>query len=269
MASTPSPKFEVRKSSEKGVFATEDVPVGTLLMTERNIIDCKMFVTTKDPMRKEVYGSIMRQWSSLSDQAKLEVVRPQPAPSEAIKVHFHAFMEDYPGVDSDPPEPTYGEATAVISLFSNDNSYIDGSGQPRRGLFLKASRLNHSCHANFIFSISTDGVMSCRASRNIEKGEELTMAYIRECYGLVYRRADLKRHWGFNCGCARCDGRLQVPDLADIPGIGSFDMFPAASQGVAAQNGVDVRETWQWMQRHFDLIPRIKAEQNFAALYFP
>ena len=139
MTSTSNPKFKVRTSPEKGVFATEDVPAGTLLLTERNIIDCELFVTTKNSIRKEVYGSIMRQWRSLSNQGRREITSLPIASSDAMKVHFDAFKEDYSGVDSQPPKLTYGEASAIICLFSNGHSYVDDSGQPRRGLFMKAS----------------------------------------------------------------------------------------------------------------------------------
>lgn len=73
------------------------------------------------------------------------------------------------------------------------------------GLFLTFSRINHSCIANaFWDTCRQPGVMSIRAARDIQPGEEITISYFWETAEAVEKRRERTRGWGFVCQCLKC-----------------------------------------------------------------
>lgn len=70
------------------------------------------------------------------------------------------------------------------------------------GLWLLPSFLNHSCSPNCTKAYIGNAVF-VRASRAIDAGEELSLAYCDVSLG-VYSRRDRLRKWGFECQCNRC-----------------------------------------------------------------
>jgi hypothetical protein len=80
----------------------------------------------------------------------------------------------------------------------------------RAGLFLTASRLNHSCipNADHYYDIKS-GYKPVFANRDIEAGEEITISYINHVNPQVLRQMELKTR-GFVCRCSACD--LRHPD---------------------------------------------------------
>jgi len=77
-----------------------------------------------------------------------------------------------------------------------------------QALFVKGSRLNHSCQPNTEWQIHAAPVpmLSLRTKQNVKKGEELTIDYIRELPDLEQkeRRKLLQQDYGFLCMCSRC-----------------------------------------------------------------
>jgi SET domain len=74
------------------------------------------------------------------------------------------------------------------------------------GLYALAAAINHSCNPNCCqtFDLSTSAALSIRALRNIEKGEEITIAYIDVGKPTWWRRKELQKAYGFLCSCNRC-----------------------------------------------------------------
>jgi SET domain len=74
------------------------------------------------------------------------------------------------------------------------------------GLYALAAAINHSCNPNCCqtFDLSTSAAVSIRALRNIEKGEEITIAYIDVGKPTWWRRKELQKAYGFLCSCNRC-----------------------------------------------------------------
>ena len=81
-----------------------------------------------------------------------------------------------------------------------------------QALFVKASRLNHSCQPNAEWQIELGQTgrrvptLSLRTKQTVKKGEELTIDYIRELPNLEQseRRKLLQQDYGFLCTCVRC-----------------------------------------------------------------
>eukprot|EP00434_Breviolum_minutum_P036287 symbB.v1.2.032148.t1/scaffold3819.1/size49770/2 len=71
------------------------------------------------------------------------------------------------------------------------------------GLWCLASFVNHSCRPNVNFSFLGD-VLTCRATRNIQAGEELFVGYVHLDRPLTHRRKELRETFDFHCTCHRC-----------------------------------------------------------------
>ena len=101
------------------------------------------------------------------------------------------------------------------------------------GLYALAATINHSCNPNCCqtFDLSTSAALSIRALRNIEKGEEITIAYIDIGKPTWWRKKELLKSYGFLCSCNRChtsssDGyKCQKIDCRGISRINENDLF--------------------------------------------
>ncbi|CAL1142522.1 unnamed protein product [Cladocopium goreaui] len=89
-----------------------------------------------------------------------------------------------------------------------------------QGLFLTASRLNHSCLPNCQVQIEAKAPGSPQLSlctkQQLQKGQELTIDYISELQhlDLSERRKLLEQDYGFNCSCPRCAGAASAASAA-------------------------------------------------------
>ena len=94
----------------------------------------------------------------------------------------------------------------------------------REGIFLQASRLNHSCIPNAHFAWNPNmgdgnedpkGFLTVHAIRRIEQGEEILINYLhRDCYKPVgQRQHTFSSNYNLNCTCPAC----QQPQ----PGLGT------------------------------------------------
>lgn len=74
------------------------------------------------------------------------------------------------------------------------------------GFFVSVARTNHSCDPNVVMEFENgNNVVSCRALRDINEGEELRMSYIGapSRKSVSMRRAQLKDYL-FHCTCPKC-----------------------------------------------------------------
>ncbi|PRP76038.1 hypothetical protein PROFUN_01754 [Planoprotostelium fungivorum] len=74
-----------------------------------------------------------------------------------------------------------------------------------QGLFVKMSRINHSCVPNVHFSYHLDeGIGTIRALRDIAPDEELFISYCSDFETRDVRREELQRRFLFICHCSLC-----------------------------------------------------------------
>ncbi|OAQ99103.1 hypothetical protein LLEC1_02359 [Akanthomyces lecanii] len=73
------------------------------------------------------------------------------------------------------------------------------------GLFLQASRINHSCRHNSQNTWNKKlGQITIHAFRDIEEGEEITICYLGGSDKYAHRQRHLKSTFGFHCSCELC-----------------------------------------------------------------
>jgi hypothetical protein len=89
------------------------------------------------------------------------------------------------------------------SLRKGDSGYDVGAA-----LFLKASRINHSCRPNADFNIrwlEDRGVLiRITANRDVQCGEEICISYLPAGLRAGERRRRLRENWNFDCNCDAC-----------------------------------------------------------------
>ena len=80
-----------------------------------------------------------------------------------------------------------------------------GSGAPEGGLFLEASRINHSCSHNTQNTWNANlNQLTIHALRDIEEGEEITISYLDGSESYDTRQLSLKNKFSFDCACELC-----------------------------------------------------------------
>ncbi|KAF2215489.1 hypothetical protein CERZMDRAFT_94895 [Cercospora zeae-maydis SCOH1-5] len=89
---------------------------------------------------------------------------------------------------------------------------LSADGVVASGLWCRTAYCNHSCTPNAEKSIK-DGVLTMRATRDIEEDEEITMAY-GEYSNQAERQQALYRIWRFKCECQLCEAEAR--DAADL-----------------------------------------------------
>lgn len=70
-------------------------------------------------------------------------------------------------------------------------------------VFVKISRINHSCKPNSYYNFY-DGTMNVFAAREIEPNEELTISYLDDFQTKEERQKHLRDNYGFECHCELC-----------------------------------------------------------------
>lgn len=85
------------------------------------------------------------------------------------------------------------------------------------GIWLAPSRLNHACNANCSWCTIGD-LIFVRCQREVQTGEELTIAYCNPTDSFDLRQEFLWKHHNFTCGCRLCNAQRGDAPRADIYG---------------------------------------------------
>ena len=128
-----------------------------------------------------------------------------------------------PGNIKEMPEkkttPVYcsGSKKSAEGIFRTNNFALGPlAPQTAHGIFLKTSRLNHSCHPNCEVIWKADS--ECQeviAIRDIEEGEEMTICYLNmeNRMKTARERKKILRQYGFFCSCNFCTGEEDVEEI--------------------------------------------------------
>ncbi|KAI8958663.1 SET domain-containing protein [Daldinia sp. FL1419] len=92
----------------------------------------------------------------------------------------------------------------ILQTNSFRTGYHDGVN-PFYSLFTEVSRLNHDCRPTCAYYFDhRDFHHKVLAVRDVEEGEELTIAYYDPLQSHSTRQEKLRKEWGFQCSCQRC-----------------------------------------------------------------
>ncbi len=104
--------------------------------------------------------------------------------------------------------PTWQEEANARFEANSFGMGTDGNGRERHGIFLRASRFNHSCvpNAHFAWNFRTTR-LTVHALENIPRGGEIFVNYGTYDFttmSRVQRQNDLMTSYNFNCTCRAC-----------------------------------------------------------------
>ena len=118
-----------------------------------------------------------------------------PTSSQANKPEFQEL--------SCPIDPPTNKARFIANNFEMGRK----DGRKMRGVFVTASRFNHSCVPNAHFAWNSgSNRLTIHASIDIPQGEEIFINYRVENYlkPAIERQQELNRDYGFVCDCPAC-----------------------------------------------------------------
>lgn len=132
--------------------------------------------------------------------------------------NLQAFVRTYLHLLAILPLPLLPHVTPetlfLLSSRDSHNSFgirsleDDGSEFFGYGCWPAASYFNHSCGPN-VEKVRAGRVWEFRAGRDIEEGEELCITYLsgeERRLSRGKRMETLRKNWGFDCACERCEG---------------------------------------------------------------
>jgi len=187
--------WEVRPSAGKGrgVFATQDIARGDLIMLETPI----MTLHRPGPNKPFLPDAVKAAFDSL------------PA---AEKTRFLALS------GSGRPDAT----TNLLQIFLTNA--LGGINNDISSICIEVSLLNHSCVPNATWSFRADtgtggpGKYIVSATSDIRKDEEICITYAGYCvhFSAFERAAILWQNWQFKCACRACKPGTAFQRASDI-----------------------------------------------------
>ena len=95
----------------------------------------------------------------------------------------------------------YNEIIGIVKT----NALPLGPSAAEGGIFLQSSRINHSCSHNAQNTWNEDAKkLTIHAFKDVEEGEEITIAYLNESQDWASRQKALKEAFNFVCSCELC-----------------------------------------------------------------
>lgn len=202
--SDTSDPFEVRIASHKGLglFATQSIKRGTRLLAEEPLIVVseQQDVThiwkelkKLTPEQHNAMSALHYEPSTLDTRLAAKIQSRLTTRQQYSGRSLHAAVED---------------EKKLHAIFESNALPMGRDSKNKRGLFLKASRINHSCTPNVHVDYNpTISMLTVHATRDINENEELHYSYIPHICKSPAQRDKGLRFWRFSCDCAACEGR--------------------------------------------------------------
>ena len=170
----------------EGLIATSKIHKGTRILSEAPIFK----VPRDEPDRQVVDGHIVRALKSLD------------------RDHQRAFFALH---------NAYGRDHSPFLGIARTNVLPLGSEAREGGLFLGASRINHSCRHNAQNTWNANiGRLTIHALSDIEEGQEITISYLSRRMEHAERQRFLKEKFYFDCRCDLCMLPLAQREESDL-----------------------------------------------------
>ncbi|KAF5376480.1 hypothetical protein D9615_008624 [Tricholomella constricta] len=199
-----------------GMFATRDIKMGDLIMSERPLLASPIVIPPLIPNFPEGFELTLSQ-SLEAKMAEFEkclensLGRMLPENRAAFLALHNCHTEDGSG-------PIFGRirTNGFGIIQKTEKSGLEAGDYGCVGVFNAISRVNHSCAPNAIYDF-TVASFSCqlRAIRDIKTDEEIFISYCSTSEPTAARQAKLKPY-GFECTCRVCSDPTSDALLAKI-----------------------------------------------------
>ncbi|KAI1801466.1 SET domain-containing protein [Daldinia bambusicola] len=198
----------VAAAGHKGVgcFAARDIAAG-----ERILLEPCTLAAIDYPDPYERMNDLMAAYLRLDVQDREDILYLHSDKDPRLRHRHRAAFDRYGPLTEEELEEC---VTVRLVHFANCFEVVparrnsDGTERhARSGVFIKASRFNHSCDPNCWYSTTAlEGHFVCITSRAIKEGEEFTISYIPNHGTRGSRHEALQKGWKFACGCSKCEG---------------------------------------------------------------
>ncbi|TEA22535.1 SET domain-containing protein 5 [Colletotrichum sidae] len=173
---SPKKPYRIRCTPGKGMgmFATRRIPRGTRILSESPVFKLPRFSASLAAIKARINQSVRRL-------------------NEAQRESFYALHN------------AHGNSESPALGITMTNALPFGADATEGGIFLEASRINHSCKQNAqnTWNENLDQI-TIHALKDIEEGEEVTISYMGESGDYATRQAHLTASFHFSCICECC-----------------------------------------------------------------
>lgn len=176
----------------RGLVATRNLPLGCTVLTE----DAVLGMGTKNPN----HDKLLADFLSKSEETRMEILN---------------LYDGTDGTDTDEDLTDTNKLVAKLDRIVEFNSIIRCvvGQETTKNVYLKASLLNHDCRPNLTWhSLFQEERIVVNVFRKVEKGDELTVSYIKDenyCPTRIQRKESLVK-FRFECQCYIC--KKEDPD---------------------------------------------------------
>ncbi|KAK1224472.1 hypothetical protein PQX77_012646 [Marasmius sp. AFHP31] len=185
-----------------GMFATQDLKMGELILSERAIIIVAVELM-RQPLQVPLHftDEQIRQAVSFECESELKLCFDR-VPEESRK----AYLSLHNSCKHDGSGPIEGilKTNGLDLKGMTDFGWNPDGRKGHIGVFKNISRINHSCRPNACYRWDMVSFsMQIRAVRHMAKGEEITIPYIDVLLPASTRQRQLEPY-GFQCSCLSC-----------------------------------------------------------------
>ena len=195
MASTPTnesgPRYHTKRFKGKGLglVAARDLPSGTRIISESPIL-----------------RTDRNQWGKNIDSLNEAIAKKVDEFNKAEQKAFFSLHNNVP----------HNEKFKYYNICKTNALPLEpGSGN--YGVFIKASRMNHSCRPNCHNSWDPNqDKLHIHVMTDVKQGDELTLTYLKGFQPSAERKEILQSKFHFKCTCGLCS--LKQADLEKMDG---------------------------------------------------
>jgi hypothetical protein len=205
----PQSPYKLYKTDDKGfgLFATTEIPRGTLIICEEPLL------RISGPKTYLAFNTYCRLGNA--EKATYDLLHSfKPAHLDLEQVSRLYLIDHHDtSMDDEDVEEAVAEHIRVMSIFSANNIALPNN---HFAVFAATSRLNHSCVPNVHHSFNPVlNKLTVHAVADIKPEEELFITYLggRGAYQLQEQRNQiLQENYGFTCQCRACTTDIAMSD---------------------------------------------------------
>lgn len=201
----------------RGVFATRKINPGMVIMEETPLIILDMNESVKTcrgiPFDGPMFLKLKSQISKMNEKTKDEVLNLYD-PSGNIEAlesdkNFDDYITNNTNLSLLKTCNSDDNLSKILRIFIGNCIILceRTKNTKESGLYNDISRINHSCSPNAQWSWVKEDISrkQVRAMKTIEKGDEITVYYIRNDFGSREKRCKgLLLQFGMWCSCSEC-----------------------------------------------------------------
>ena len=189
----------------KGLIATRDIVRGTRILCEEPLLRLRHFEMQLGAIDLGAFLSLLARRVEALSPEKWHQFLALYNPGAGVPSLKYLEVLHVNGIPLDVTVPARSHPSQAINttdVISRDDGLVNVKDV---GIFHYASRINHDCERN-TYHIWNDKIerYTVHASRNIAKGDEITIEYLDPYIPRCERQALLRDHYGFECTCRLC-----------------------------------------------------------------